>query len=105
MNLDELLTISEIEEKLKVNGSTIRRWIQQGKIRAYRFGRNYRIPKTEFERFFEQSLVNTDRDINGNEEQSKKRRFSLKGIAKGGQPITKEDIDEVIQEWNKIGSQ
>jgi len=35
----------------------------------------------------------------------KKKRISLMGIAKGGQPITKEEIDEVIQEWNRIGSQ
>jgi len=34
-----------------------------------------------------------------------KDRISLMGIAKGGKPITKEDIDEVIQEWNKIESQ
>jgi len=34
-------------------------------------------------------------------EKPKKERVSLMGIAKGGQPITKEDIDEVIQEWEK----
>ena len=45
------------------------------------------------------------KDWLNNKEQPKKKRVSLMGIAKGGEPITKEDIDEVIQEWNKIESQ
>ncbi len=35
-------------------------------------------------------------------EQPKKERFSLRGRAKGGEPIPEEDIDEAIREINKI---
>jgi hypothetical protein len=34
-------------------------------------------------------------------EQPKKERFSIQGMAKGGEPISKEAIDEVIKEWEK----
>jgi excisionase family DNA binding protein len=95
MDIEELLTIPEVEEKLKVNGSTVRRWIQQGKIRAFKFGRTYRIPKDEFEKFVKQSLVHTDNT------QREKRRFSMQGMFKGGEPITEEAIEEVIKEWER----
>jgi hypothetical protein len=29
-------------------------------------------------------------------------QFSLEGLCKEGLPVTDEDIDEVIREWNKI---
>lgn len=38
-------------------------------------------------------------------EQPKKERFSLRGRAKGGEPIPEEDIDEAIRELNKMGKQ
>jgi|WetSurMetagenome_2_1015567.scaffolds.fasta_scaffold324094_2 excisionase family DNA binding protein len=97
MNIEELLTILEVEKKLHVDGSTVRRWIQQGKIKAYRFGRAYKIPKSEFERFVEKSVVGLDKESSIQE----KRRFSMQGMFKGGEPITKEAIDEVIKEWEK----
>jgi len=100
MNLEELLTITEIEQKLKVDGSTVRRWIQQGKITAYRFGRAYRIPKAEFDRFVKQSLVSNDQ-VCSDEERPKIGRFSIQGMFKGGEPITKGAIDEVIKEWER----
>ena len=39
------------------------------------------------------------------EERSKKGRFPLQGIFKGGEPVSEEDIDEAIEEFNQIGSQ
>lgn len=97
MNTEELLTITEIEKKLHVDGSTVRRWIQQGKIKAYRFGRAYRIPKSEFDQFVERSLVEIDKKS----PIQKQGRFSIQGMFKGGEPIPKEAIDEVIKEWER----
>ena len=31
-------------------------------------------------------------------------QFSLEGLSKEGPPITDEDIEEVIREWNRIES-
>jgi len=97
MNLEELLTIPEVEKKLHVDGSTVRRWIQQGKLKAYRFGKAYKIPKSEFEKFVEKSMVSSDKKSFI----QKQGRFSMQGMFKGGEPITKEAIDEVIKEWEK----
>jgi hypothetical protein len=38
-------------------------------------------------------------------EEPKKERFSLRGRARGGEPIPEEDIDEAIRELNKMGKQ
>ncbi len=75
----------------------MRRWIQQGKIKAYRFGRVYRIPKSEFDQFVKKSLVETDKKS----PIQKQGRFSIQGMFKGDEPIPKEAIDEVTKEWER----
>ena len=47
------LTVREVAEMLQLNEVTIRRYIGEGKIKAYKFGRNYRIEKEELDRFLE----------------------------------------------------
>jgi len=37
--------------------------------------------------------------------EQQRERFSLRGKAKGGEPIPKEAIDDAIREFNKIGKQ
>jgi len=37
--------------------------------------------------------------------EQQRERFSLKGRAKGGEPIPEEAIDEAVRELNKIGKQ
>ncbi|MGB9886210.1 MAG: helix-turn-helix domain-containing protein [Moorellales bacterium] len=41
----------EVAEMLKVNERTVRRWVRAGQLRAYRFGRQLRIPATALEDF------------------------------------------------------
>jgi excisionase family DNA binding protein len=49
----EFYSCEELAEKLQVNIMTIYRYIDKGKIEAYKIGRHYRIEKSEFEKFLE----------------------------------------------------
>ena len=41
----------ELAGKLRVNIMTIYRYIKAGKLKAYKFGKEFRIDKKEFDRF------------------------------------------------------
>ncbi len=51
----EFFTVEELADKLKVSEQTIRLWIREGRLEAYKFGRAHRIPADAFKRFLEQS--------------------------------------------------
>jgi len=44
---DEVLTIPEVSQFLKVSEETVRRWIKRGKLPALQFDRKYRIRKKD----------------------------------------------------------
>ena len=43
---DELLTVFEVAERLKINQQTVRNWIDRGELQATRIGRRVRISDT-----------------------------------------------------------
>ncbi len=51
---DEFYTVKEIAGRLKVRDVTVIDWIKKGQLKAYKFGREYRIKKEDYERFVEQ---------------------------------------------------
>lgn len=53
MNNKEYYLCEELAELLRVNIMTIYRYINSGKLEAYKIGRHYRIQKDEFNRFLE----------------------------------------------------
>lgn len=55
----ESYRVREIAEKLKVDESTVYRWIEKGRLRAYRFedGGSIRVPADEFEAFKRRGLM------------------------------------------------
>jgi len=60
MTDDELLTVDEVAERLKLHPETIRRWIRSRKLRAIRLGATrsgYRVRMSEVER-----LLNSDQE-------------------------------------------
>lgn len=54
---EEFLTPQEAASLLKVNVMTIYRYVNAGKIKAYRFGSVFRIKKEDFNKFLEQSKI------------------------------------------------
>jgi len=47
----EYYTAKELAEMLSLNVMTIYRYIDAGKLRAYKIGKEFRIERSEFERF------------------------------------------------------
>lgn len=53
MTNEQYYTIEEVAEMLKVAYLTVYRWIQSGKLKSQKAGKQYRIKKTELDRFIE----------------------------------------------------
>ncbi|MFH0845849.1 MAG: helix-turn-helix domain-containing protein [Patescibacteria group bacterium] len=51
MGNKEFYTAKELAEKLRVNIMTIYRYIEAGKLKAYKLGKEFRIDKKEFNKF------------------------------------------------------
>jgi excisionase family DNA binding protein len=51
--MDELLTVAEIAERLKLNQQTIRNWIGAGRLPAVRVGRRVRVRRQDFDALVE----------------------------------------------------
>ena len=50
-NKEDFFTAKELAEKLKVNVMTIYRYIDAGKLKAHKIGKEFRITKNEFDYF------------------------------------------------------
>lgn len=51
MTEDEYYSIEEVAEKLKVAYLTVYRWVQAGKLKALKAGKQYRIKREDLETF------------------------------------------------------
>ena len=58
MNKQEFYTAKELAEKLRVNIMTIYRYIDAKKLKAYKFGKEFRIDKKEFDSFLNKAKTN-----------------------------------------------
>ena len=54
-NPDEFLTVAEVASTLKLNQQTVRNWIDQGSLPAFRVGRRVRIRRSDFQRILDES--------------------------------------------------
>ena len=59
MENEKLMTVSHVAEILSVSDRTVRNWVQSGALKAYRFGREYKITQTDLNEFINQSKVVT----------------------------------------------
>lgn len=50
------LTVSETSDVMKVHDETIRRWIRDGRLPAFRVGGAYRIPRVAIERLISEAV-------------------------------------------------
>jgi len=54
----EFYTAKELAEKLRVNIMTIYRYIDAGKLKVYKFCKEFRIDKKEFDSFLNKAKTN-----------------------------------------------
>lgn len=45
---NDWLTVEEIADELRVHVSTVREWIRQKRLKAAKFGRDYRIKRSDY---------------------------------------------------------
>lgn len=60
MQKQQWLYIKDIVEDLSVHEETVRTWIKQKKLIAYRFGREYRIKPEDYQKFLENHRTDKD---------------------------------------------
>ena len=46
----EYLTVRQVAERLQVHENTVLRWLQEGVLKAQRYGRLWRIPASELDK-------------------------------------------------------
>ena len=56
MKSKDFYTAQEIADKLSFNVMTIYRYIKSGKLKAYKFGKEFRIDKKEYESFLKNAI-------------------------------------------------
>lgn len=54
--MDEILTVREVAEYLKLSRTTIWRWCNEDKLQAFKVGRSWRIHRSEVEKIVGQNL-------------------------------------------------
>jgi excisionase family DNA binding protein len=57
---DEWLSVDEIAKNLKMDVETVRNWIRRKQLKAYRFGRDYRIRREDFDAFVRERATTPD---------------------------------------------
>ena len=53
---ERLLTPAEVAEYLRISRRTVVRWVREGRLRAIRVGRQWRIPAEEVQRVVQKGL-------------------------------------------------
>jgi excisionase family DNA binding protein len=54
--MNDLLTVLEVMSYLKVCRATVQRWCKEGKLPAVKIGKEYRIRRSDLERWYESLL-------------------------------------------------
>ena len=60
---DSLLTVGEVAELMRVSNMTVYRLIKAGQLGAIRVGKNYRIRRTDVDRYLSDRAVRTDGSV------------------------------------------
>ncbi len=56
------LTVEDIANELSVKIDTVRSWIREKKLTAYRVGRDYRIKRVDYEKFLRERKTRDDEE-------------------------------------------
>lgn len=59
--MNEWLTLQEIAEELKIHIETVREWVRNKLLPAYKVGRDYRVKRDDFDKFMEDRRTTNDK--------------------------------------------
>lgn len=60
--MDDILTVQEVADYLKVSRSTVWRWCNQGRVLAFKAGHGWRVHRSELEKIVGHKLEGTDEE-------------------------------------------
>lgn len=52
-----MIKVADVAELLNVSNRTVTRWIEEGKLPAFKFGKDYRIKREDLDKFVTESKV------------------------------------------------
>ena len=58
----EWISVEYIANELGVPADRVRAWIRNKRLRAFKFGRDYRIKRSDYEQFIEESATRPEED-------------------------------------------
>ena len=58
--MTQWLSVEDIAKELNVSIDTVRNWIKQKKLTAYRVGRDYRIKREDYDKFLQERKTRND---------------------------------------------
>jgi excisionase family DNA binding protein len=56
------LSVDDIANDLSVPADRVRAWIRNRRLRAFKFGRDYRIKRADYDKFIEESATRPEED-------------------------------------------
>jgi len=63
-NNNEFLTVGQVADLLQIHWQTVLNYIKNGKLKAVKLGKGYRIPKEAIDRFVKNnSVLNSDKKV------------------------------------------
>ncbi|MBI1881213.1 MAG: helix-turn-helix domain-containing protein [Chloroflexi bacterium] len=60
--MDEILTVQEVADYLKVSRSTVWRWCNQGRLRAFKAGHGWRVHRVAVEKLIGHKIERVDEE-------------------------------------------
>ena len=60
--MDEILTVQEVADYLKVSRTTVWRWCNQGRLRAFKAGHGWRVHRLTVEKLTGQKVEHLDEE-------------------------------------------
>lgn len=114
---ERILTPSQVAQILQIHQFTVLKYIKQGKIKASKIGRVYRIRESDLEKFLDQSQSNSpkiqeegDQNVSKSKNKNKKLKKTKKLAESSGQEsqeievtVSKVDMIETSSEGAKLG--
>ncbi len=105
---DQTRSLSEVAGLMGVSERTIRRWIKSGRLKAYKPGRDYRIPESALREFIEESEVSPKALAAPSSEptfndvlEEERRRTELAEIKESYRP-SREGLERYCARWERI---
>jgi excisionase family DNA binding protein len=108
---EQTRSLSEVAGLMGVSERTVRRWIKSGRLKAYKPGRDYRIPESGLRAFIEESEISPKVPAppsseptlwNGmlEDEERRERRivFLMRDVIEEGEAL-EEDLKTSVEDW------